>query len=120
MSGGPFDVDVLAFSQEQVKERVAVLPRKIQKRQQQFVIVPMVWRERLAGATGHTVLLALDLLYLGWKNKGEPVKLANVMRQHDGISRQSKWRVLNDLERRGLVRVERRSRRSPLVHLSHP
>jgi uncharacterized membrane protein len=36
----------------------------------------------------------------------------------DGISRQSKWRALNDLEQRGLIVVERRRRRSPLVRLN--
>jgi hypothetical protein len=35
----------------------------------------------------------------------------------DGISRYSKWKALGDLERRGLVTVERRPRRSPLVRV---
>jgi hypothetical protein len=115
----PFNLNGLALTEEQVKERLAVVPRKIQKRRQQFVMVPWTWRERLEGAPGQTILLALDLVYLSWKNKEEPIKLANAMLQHDGISRQSKWRALNELERRGLVRVERRPRRSPLVYLSH-
>jgi hypothetical protein len=113
----PFDG--LALTDEQVKARLAVVPRKIQMRRKHFIIVPMVWRERLGGAPGHTILVALDLLYLGWKGKGAPVKLANGMLRLDGISRQSKWRALNDLERRGLVSVQRRANRSPLVHLSH-
>jgi hypothetical protein len=113
----PFDG--IALTDEQVKARLAVVPRKIQQRRQHFIRVPMVWRERLDGATGHTVLVALDLLYLSWKGKGAPVKLANGMLRIDGISRQSKWRALNDLERRGLVTVERHPRRSPLIHLLH-
>jgi hypothetical protein len=111
MSDDPFDKFI-----QPVKEKRAVVPRRIQKRRQQFVMVPMAWREGLEGATGQTVLLALDLLYLGWK-QGGPIKLANGMLRHDGISRQSKWRGLNELERRGLVAVERRPRRSPLVTL---
>jgi hypothetical protein len=120
MSGDdPFDINKLALTDEQVEERLAVVPRKIQKRRRHFIMMPMAWRERLDGATGHTILVALDLIYLGWKSKGAPVKLANGMLRHDGISRHSKWRALNDLERRGLVTVERRSKRSPLVHLLH-
>ena len=82
-------------------------------------MVPMTWREGLGGATGQTILLALDLLYLGWK-EGGPIELANGKLRLNGISRQSKWRGLNDLERRGLVTVERRPRRSPVVHLLRP
>jgi hypothetical protein len=94
-----------------------VTPYKSRKRRQQFVKVPMAWRERLEGASGQTVLLAWDLLYRAWKQSG-PIKLGNMLLRHDGISRQSKWRGLNELERRGLITVERRPRRSPLVHLS--
>ena len=81
----------------------------------------MAWRERLTGATGNTILVALDLLYLAWKGgKGAPVKLANGMLRHDRVSRHSKWRALNELERRGLITVERRPKRSPLVHVLRP
>ena len=114
MTGDPFNE--FALTDQDVTEKRAVLPRKIEKRRRQFVMLPMTWRERLAGATGQTVLLAWDLLYLGWKAKG-PVTLANGMLRLDGISRYSKWRGLNDLERRGLITVERRPGRSRIVTL---
>ena len=102
--------------------KLAVVPRKMQRRRQHFVSVPWTWIERLSGATGKTCLVALHLLYLHWKGRGEPIKLANGMLRIDGISRQSKWRALGDLERRGVIVVERRRRRSPIVrlNLSHP
>ena len=102
--------------------KLAVVPRKIQRRRQHFVSVPWTWIERLSRAAGQTYLVALHLLYLHWKGRGEPIKLANGMLRIDGISRQSKWRALGDLERRGLIVVERRRRRSPIVrlNLSHP
>jgi hypothetical protein len=113
----PFDG--LALADDQIRERLAAVPRKIAKRRKHFIMVPMTWRERLDGATGNTILVAFDLLYLAWRDgEGGPVKLGNGMLQHDGISRQSKWRALNELERRGLIVVERRPNRSPLVHLS--
>jgi hypothetical protein len=113
----PFDG--LALADDQIRERLAVVPRKIAKRRKHFIMVPMAWREGLDGATGNTILVALDLLYLAWRDgKGGSVKLGNGMLRHDGISRQSKWRALNELERRGLIAVERRPNRSPLVHLS--
>ena len=109
----------LAVTNDQVRERLAIVARKIAKRREKFIMVPMTWRERLTGATGNTILVALDLLYLAWKGgKGEAVKLANGTLRHDGVSRHSKWRALNDLERRGLITVERRPKRSPLARLS--
>jgi hypothetical protein len=61
---------------------------------------------------------------LHWKGNGAPIKLSNGMLEIDGISRQAKWRALTDLERLGLIQVERRPNRSPIVrcaaNLSHP
>jgi hypothetical protein len=69
------------------------------------------------GASGQTLLLALHLLYLHWKGKGQPIKLANGMLEYDGISRFAKWRSLRELERRGLISVECRPKRSPLIRV---
>lgn len=98
-------------------ETWAVVPLKIKKRRQHFVMVPWLWIERLNGATGQTYRVALVLLYMGWKNRGAPIKLTNGMLRIEGISRRSKWRALNALERRGLIAVERRLRRSPVIRL---
>jgi hypothetical protein len=98
-------------------ETWAVVPRKIEKRHQQFIMVPLAWVERLNGATGQTYRVALILLYMNWKGRGAPIKLTNGMLRIDGVSRQSKWRALGDLEQRGLIAVERRPSRSPLIRL---
>ena len=112
---GSIDIDELTRTDDQpVKEVLAY--RVHRRRQQQFIMVPMAWHKALAGATGRTVLLAHNLLYLGWRRKGS-LKLSNGTLLEDGISRQSKWRGLADLERRGLITVERRPNRSPIVTL---
>jgi hypothetical protein len=113
----PFDLDEFTLTDAQVGERLASTPRKIQKRQRHFIKVPWPWVERLRGATGQTYRVALSLLYLHWKGKGEPVKLANGMLLIDGVSRQSKWRALRDLQRRDLITVECRPNRSPIIRL---
>jgi CRP-like cAMP-binding protein len=95
-------------------EMLKFVPRKIQKRQRHFIMLPLVWFEKLNGATAQTHRVALYLHYLHWKAKGSPIKLPNNI---DGVSRRSKWRALVDLERRGLIAVERRNRRSPLIRL---
>ena len=104
--------------QQVLQERQAIVPRKIQKRRRHFVMVPMTWTERLSGASGKTWEIAVHLLYLHWKGKGEPIKLANGMLAMDGIGRHSKYRALYDLERRSLIMVERRPRRSPIIRLN--
>jgi hypothetical protein len=97
--------------------KVAIGPRKICKRREHFVKVPWTWIERLNGAGGQTYRVALSVLYLHWKNRGQPIKFANAMLRTDGVSRYSKWKALRDLEHRSLIAVERRPRRSPLIRV---
>jgi hypothetical protein len=91
------------------------------KRNQHFIMVPWRWVEALQGATGQTYHVALCLLYMRWRGGSETVKLSNKAIADDGISRQSKWRALRDLERRGLITLECRPGRSPVIRvkLSH-
>ena len=103
-----------------VQERRAAIPKKIQRRRRHFISVPMAWFERLAGASGQTYRIALCLLYLDWRARGGPIQLANGLLQVDGVSRYSKWRALDELERRGLIVIERRPRRSPIIKLLNP
>jgi hypothetical protein len=93
----------------------AMVPEKIRKRRKLFVKLPMAWYDGLNGATGQVYRVAWYLLYLHWKNRGGPIKLANGMLALDGISRQSKWRALNELERRKLISIERRLKKSPII-----
>ena len=93
-------------------------PRPVRPCSDDLAWQPWRWVEKLKGAAGQTWYLAHHLLYLHWKGGGEPIRLANGMLEFDGISRQSKWCALGDLERRGLIMVERRPKRSPIVRLN--
>jgi hypothetical protein len=116
----PFHPDRLRID---VTERRAVVPKKIKKRRLEFAMVPMTWYERLEGASGQTVRVAIHLCYLDWKINGKtppsglPIKLASGMLKTDGVSPRSKGRALRDMERRGLVTVEWWPRKSPVVRL---
>ena len=108
------------LSIDPAKLAAAPVPTKIRKRREQFVQVPMWWIERLGEsplATGATHQVACYLCHLSWKHHGKPFKLPNGMLGNDGISRQSKWRALADLERRKLILVKRRPKKSPVIHL---
>jgi hypothetical protein len=92
-------------------------PTKIEKRRHQFVRVPWPWIEALAGLSGQTYRVALLLLHQHWKNGGQPIKVANAMLKIDAVPAETKRKALLRLEARGLVTVERRPRRSPIVTL---
>jgi hypothetical protein len=77
--------------------------------------VPLGWLEHLKGASGQVYALALHLLYLHWKANGASFKLPNGMLAIDGLGRTVKWRALVELERRGLISVERRPGKSPRI-----
>ena len=99
--------------------RIGTTPAKIQKRRKKFIMVPLGWVEKLEGCSGHTYHVALHLLYLHWTSHGKPIQVANGMLRYDGVSRRSKWRALTQLEQRGLIIIERRNRRSPIIRLKH-
>ena len=115
-----YDLENLRLPADIVLSSRAVEPRKLEKRREHFVKVPFTWLEALVGASGNTCRLALHLLYLHWKDNGAPIKLANGMLEMDGINRKAKSRGLSELECRGLITVERRPKKSPIVKLILP
>jgi hypothetical protein len=91
-------------------------PRKILKRQENFIMMPMWWWERLADCqSGHTYRVALFLLHLDWRNDRKPFKLANGMLDYDDVSRSTKWRTIRRLEKLGLITIKCRLKKSPVI-----
>jgi hypothetical protein len=117
-----FAFNKFRMSPEQAAEFLAVkaVPQhkieseKVRKRREGFIMVPMDWHERLCGASGCTIIVAQRLLFLHWKAKGKPITLANGALAADGVARNAKVKALQELERRGLVSVEWRQRKSPI------
>jgi hypothetical protein len=86
------------------------------KWQKKFVHVPWAWVDRLREARYiGTYRVALHLLYEHWRNGGRSVVFPNGASKEAGVSRRVKWHALRELERLGLVAIERRQRKSPLV-----
>jgi hypothetical protein len=91
------------------------------RRQDQFVMVPLEWVNRLTGARyTATATLALHLLHRAFKERQQTIKLANRLLTSLGISRWQKWRALTELETMGLISVEHRARKSPIITLLYP
>jgi hypothetical protein len=66
-----------------------------------------------------TYRLAIELLYLHWYGKGAPITVSSKVAQAVEISATSKWTALAELERLGLIEVDRKPRKSPRVILRH-
>lgn len=95
--------------------QAAVGPRSKRQWEREFIRFPWTWFERLETKSGATYRLALFLVYEHWRHHGRTIRLTNVMAAEAKIGSKAKWRALVDLERLGLVRIERRTRQSPLV-----
>ena len=81
---------------------------------------PREWELRLLGAKRiSTYRLAHEILYLHWYGKGKPVTVSGKVAGAVKISARSKWEALAELERLGLIEVNRKPRRSPRVTPLH-
>jgi hypothetical protein len=102
---------------QRLTELEAAAPRRKQKAEP-FVHVPLWW---FAQATKFTrtpaALVCIELLYRAWMGKSLTFPFPNVDLKKLGVSRDVKRRVLRDLERGGLITVDRPTRKTPIVTL---
>jgi hypothetical protein len=99
---------------ETINGRIA--PPKRKNHQPAFVKYPARWRTALRGASGLTFQLAVELLFLQFKNRKQPVRLSNQILARLGLkSRTVKWRAMVDLEARQVIRIDRQRGKSPLI-----
>jgi hypothetical protein len=83
-------------------------------------VVPREWELRLLGAKRiSTYRLAIELLYLHWYGKGKPVAVTSRVARAANISASSKWNALEELERLGLIEVDRKPRKAPRAVVLH-
>jgi hypothetical protein len=101
-----------------IRERKILTGKR--RRRAPFVMVPLVWAERLFMAKHRASWpVAFELLRRDLKYNGKPIPLPNgQLETKFKISRQRKWEALRELERLGLIRTECRSRKSPLVTIA--
>jgi hypothetical protein len=90
-----------------------------QRKEPLFTKVPRAWAVALAGARHvKTYPLAIHLLNLAWKSEEQTgLTLANGALAELGVTRWHKWAGLHELEALGLISIDRRIRKSPLIQL---
>ena len=103
-----------AFQRKVVATKLAGRKKTVEP----FVKVPLWWITAATKATNNRkALVCIELLYASWKAKSLTFPLPNARLQKRGITRETKRRALRDLERGGLIIVERPSRKTPIVTL---
>jgi DNA-binding transcriptional ArsR family regulator len=99
------------------RELEAAAPVK-RKKTDPFVRVPLWWIAQAATATNTgRALVCIELLCAAWKTKRTTFPMPNGRLAKLGVSPNTKNRALRDLERAGLITVERPSRKTPIVTL---
>jgi hypothetical protein len=82
----------------------------------QFAMVPIGWVEQAAKATNTPrTLMLVWLLYLAWKTGSNTFPLTNV--QLRGVHRNTKYKMLQELEVARLIQVRREGKKAPVVTL---
>ena len=77
--------------------------------------VPLPWLEAAARLPGKSLHTGVALWYSAGLTRSQSVPLSNVAGDRFGLDRNAKYRALAWLEGAGLVRVERKLGRSPVV-----
>jgi hypothetical protein len=101
-----------------LRELEAAAPAK-RKKQEPFAKVPLSWAKQMTAAT-HTkrALVGIVLLHTAWKTKRTTFPLPNGLLARLGVSRQTKYRALVDLEHAGLIAVERPLHKTPIITMA--
>ncbi len=79
--------------------------------------LPLDWIQAAARMPGRTLQVALVLWYLAGLKKSDTVRLSSEQMDTVGVSRDAKYDALQRLSAAGLVSVDQRPGRAPLVTL---
>jgi hypothetical protein len=93
--------------------------RRGKARKETFVKVPLWWFEQVTRATrSPQAFVAIWLLHLAWKAGSATFPLPNGKLTEHGAERRTKRRALANLEAAGLITVDRRHGKTPIVTLT--
>jgi hypothetical protein len=82
--------------------------------------VPLAWLEAAARLPGRSLHAGLALWYAAGLMRSATVPLSNISGVRFGLDRNSKYRAIAWLEGAGLVKVERKLGRAPVVTILQP
>ena len=82
--------------------------------------IPLAWLETAARLPGRSLHAGVALWYAAGLTRSISVPLSNISGQRFGLDRNAKYRALSWLEKAGLIVVERKLGRAPVVTLVVP
>lgn len=115
---GEDPLDGLSLSKAEIAARLEKARKANAARQprlavtSKFIKVPLVWAEKLDPVT---LKVLMFILHRAFQNHGPGFPVATAGLHVWGISRKQKTRALRGLEQLGLISLELRSRRNPIV-----
>ena len=87
----------------------------------QFIVIPDDWVDLLDAIPGrHAHRLMLRLMRISWRQQSATVKVTNKIFLNCRMDRHTKSDTLRRLEQAGMISVEWRPRKSPLVTILFP
>jgi hypothetical protein len=81
--------------------------------------VPLLWLETAARLPGRSLHAGIALWCVGGVRRSLSVPLSNIAGDRFGLSRNAKYRALRWLETAGLISVQRKMGRAPIVTILH-
>jgi hypothetical protein len=112
------DDERLFFDLQRAAANLPLRHRRGKSRKDTFVKVPLWWIEQAARATrSPQAFVCVWLLHLAWSSKSATFPLPNSRLGERGVDRRAKRRALEALEAAGLITVDRRHGKTPVVTL---
>jgi hypothetical protein len=111
------DAELQQFQRNQKVPERKVITTARAKHAGAFAIIPRWWAARATEAgVPLNLMVVVEVAYQGWKAKGRSFTMPNL----EGVHHDTKNRTLRGLEQAGLITVEWRRQKSPVVALAVP
>jgi hypothetical protein len=110
-----FNANDLKLRPEQLKNLrpVEMGVAKPKRSKREFVQITLEQSERLDKVSHTAEIVFRHLMFLNWKSPGRTIYLANGALSQKGVSRYAKLRALANLKKVGLIKLRKRTRKSP-------
>ncbi len=116
----PIDLARLRIAPRSVKFANERLPRPQGGRHFLKGPIPLDWLELAAHLPGRSLHVGVSLWFLGGVHRSRVIPLSNHTSRRFGLDRNSKYRGLEWLEQAGLISVQRKMGRAPIVTILEP
>jgi DNA-binding transcriptional ArsR family regulator len=108
---------VAAYEPGSLPATMGLKPRIRTPRDQRYVRANLEWVQRAAQLPGMSLAVGLALWFKVGVSRNETVLLTSAFLHEFGVTPSAKSRALKCLEQAGLIKVDRRPRKNPLVTL---